>query len=186
MEDRNNAYHLQELDGSDYKIAENQPDIDGWSIYDERHQKVGKVHDMLFDPQSQKVRYIIANLKNNELNLDSRTVLVPIGIAQLHEQDDDVILSGVTAEQLRALPEYRKDGLTKFDEAAVLGVFSGSKSLEYSDDFYQHQHFSDENFYRRDNTGSTSGMRLRNRDLNVGAGRDYLDEPLRKQDNERL
>src|SRR5438270_11417418 len=100
---------LQELSGSDYEIADGEPDIRGWDVKDASDRRIGKVDELIFDTQSRKVRYMVVDLKNNKLDLDSRDVLIPIGLAELSEKGDDVILNNVTVDQLRSLPEYNDD-----------------------------------------------------------------------------
>lgn len=81
--------HLVKLSDSDYEIVDGEPDIEGWDVKNELGQKIGDVHDLLFDPQSRKVRYIIVDLDDNELELDTdKKVLIPIGIAELYESDE--------------------------------------------------------------------------------------------------
>jgi uncharacterized protein (TIGR02271 family) len=112
------------------------------------------------------------DLEGNVFDLDTRDVLVPIGIAQLHEKEDGVILPGVTAEQLRSLPEYDEDDLNSGMETKIRNVFSGSEAgglegaayatnspgtnanvgpdeltTNTSADFYNYRHFHDEKFY---------------------------------------
>src|SRR5687768_5121282 len=98
MEAENKNSRLQELGGSDYKIVKGQPNIKGWDVKDENGRKIGEVDELIFDVQSQKVRYIVVDLEGNVFDLETRDVLIPIGIAQLHDDDDDVIIPGVTAE----------------------------------------------------------------------------------------
>ena len=77
--------HLSELGGSDYEIRDGEPDIKGWDVKNEHGQKLGEVDELLFDPQSRKVRYIILDLADNELGVDvDRKVLIPIGIAKIY------------------------------------------------------------------------------------------------------
>ncbi|MEI6945661.1 hypothetical protein V9K67_00560 [Paraflavisolibacter sp. H34] len=47
-------------------------------------------------------------------------------MAQLDEKREDVILPGITAEQLRALPEYVEDHFPPEVETSVRNVFSGA------------------------------------------------------------
>jgi uncharacterized protein (TIGR02271 family) len=154
---------LEELGGSDFEIADGQPNIKGWDVKDENGQKIGEVDELLFDKQSLKVRYLIVDLEGNVFDLDTRDVLVPIGIAQLHEKDDDVILPGVTAEHLRSLPDYDKDQLDGDFESKVRNTFAGAgltgaavagSQLPGSDDFYSHDHFNEDNLYRNRNRGT--------------------------------
>ena len=148
---------LQELGESDFEIADGQPDIRGWDVKDASGNRIGEVDDLIFDTQSRKVRYMKIDLEDNVLDLEPRDVLVPIGLAQLHDDDDDVILSGVTADQLRALPEYDDDNLDTDFESGVRRVFSGVGSgalagaaltSDTDTDFYAHEHFNDDNLYR--------------------------------------
>jgi hypothetical protein len=81
--------HLQVLSDSDYEIVDGEPDITGWNVRDRHGRKIGEVDDMLFDPQSRKVRYIIVELQDVELDLvDGDKVLIPIGVADLHRSGD--------------------------------------------------------------------------------------------------
>lgn len=151
----NNERHtrLQKLSGSDFEIMDGQPDIRGWDVKDENGKQIGEVEELIFDVQSRKVRYIVLDMDDNELDLDDREVLVPIGIAQLHKDDDDVLLPGVTAEQLRSLPEYDEDRFDTDSEESVRNVFgglgAGAMAGGSDADFYNHEHFNEDNLYRK-------------------------------------
>lgn len=150
MEKRTRIDHLKELNHSNYKIADNQPHIDDWKIVDRSDRKVGKVHDMLFDKDRMKVRYIITNLKNGELMDEDRKVLIPIGQAQLNTSKKRVIVPNVTRDHLSRLPKYDKaDNLTQEDETLILDTFSGTKkTTAYNrDTFYDNDHFNEDKFY---------------------------------------
>src|SRR5688500_782386 len=96
---------LQELRGSGYEVAKGQPDIRGWEVRDDQGQLIGKVHELIFDSRANKVRYMIINVNDSkEMQLEKRSVMVPIGLAVLEQKDDDVMLQNVTPFQLRALP----------------------------------------------------------------------------------
>lgn len=174
MEQNNN--HLQELKGSDYKIVDEQPDIVGWPLYTSDHQKIGKVEDLIFDLAAQKVRYIIADLDGNELDLEEKEVLIPIGIAQLHEDDDEVIVPGISVASLNAIPAYNDDrDLTDADEQAILSVISSGDDTDWTSantERYNHAHFDDRNFYRGSirRTVNDEYSDTDNRDNNIEAG----------------
>jgi len=163
MATNENKNRLVELGGSDYKIKDGQPNIKGWPVKDNTGQKFGKVDELIFNPSSKKVRYIVVNLKDNDFNLDSRKVLVPIGKANLHENDDDVILPGVRAEQLRGLPDYKEGEITPSTESTVRNHFSGAGSAqastshtEHDDKFYEHEDFDEDRFYGKRRSSSDS------------------------------
>jgi hypothetical protein len=173
--EENEYSHLEELSGSDYEIVDGEPDITGWDVKNEHGQRIGEVEDLLFDPQSRSVRYLVVDLDDNEIDLDDeKTVLVPIGLAELHsadETDDDndndnsiynadydgdvVIIPGVTVEMLSALPDYEKGKLTPGTESSIRTIFEGSSTAgtynaiaDYDKEtFYDHDHFDKNKFY---------------------------------------
>lgn len=67
MSNENTNKRLQELGGSDFEIAEDQPDIRGWDVKDENGKKIGEVDELIFDEQSRKVRYIVLDLEEIEI-----------------------------------------------------------------------------------------------------------------------
>jgi uncharacterized protein (TIGR02271 family) len=168
-ENKNTTARLQELSGSHYEIAEGQPDIRGWDIKDESGKRIGEVEELLFDEQSRKVRYIILDLEGNVLDLEPRDVLVPIGLAQLHKEDDDVILPGITADQLRSLPDYEKGNISPdlengiratFGGAALAGAAATVPGVNDNTDFYDHDHFNEDNLYRNRKQGDNENASI--------------------------
>lgn len=161
--------HLQELNHSDYKIADDQPDINNWTIYDSAGKKVGKVKDMLFDEQAHKVRYIITNLKNGEVYNDDRNVLIPIGKAQLNTSKERIIVPNVNQKQLSTVPQYRDtDSMTQEDEVAIRNAYGTGGTTATADTydrktFYDNDAFDEEKFYnheagnRNDQARNTEG-----------------------------
>lgn len=147
---------LRELRGSDFEIVKGQPDIRGWDVRDKSGRKFGVVHDLVFDLRAQKVRYMIINvLDTKELELEKRTVMVPIGMAELDGRDNDVILPDVTPFQLRALPRYDKHNLGAKAERDISTVFgrtalgdNNNTSTDVDEKFYDHDHFNENNMYR--------------------------------------
>jgi hypothetical protein len=145
---------LQELDRSDFEIVDGEPDIRGWDVKNTAGQKIGEVEELIVDAQQKKVRYMVVDLDDNELKLDHRKVLLPIGLAQLHRDDDDVILPNVQETQLRSLPDYDEDHLTPDLERRIcsnlgrqnLTAVTGTE--EHTDDFYKHDYYNDDNLYK--------------------------------------
>jgi hypothetical protein len=146
-----NSYdRLAELGESKFEIVNGEPNITGWKVKTEDGLKVGKVDDLLFNPASQKVRYMIINFSGNELHLESnRQVLIPIGVADLYSDDeyqrsvisttttehlpgnrrydpaldgDVVVLRGITIAQLNSLPLYEKNHLSPAIERAIKNI----------------------------------------------------------------
>lgn len=145
---------LRELRGSGYEIVDGEPDIIGWSIRDTSDRKLGIVHDLLFEPEQQKVRYIIANLKDNDFDLDRRKVLIPIGVAVLQENNDVVTLNAVNPWQIRALPSYDKH-MTDQDEQDIYTIFSSTNSFATTGNsqvlpqhIYEHANYNYDNLFK--------------------------------------
>lgn len=146
---------LQELDGSDFEIVQGEPDIRGWDVKISSGQKVGEVEELILDAQQKKVRYMVVDMDDNELKLDHRKVLIPIGLAQLHKEDDDVIIPNVKAEQLQLLPEYDSNKLNPVIERRICEALGRSKESmhsanegEHHAEFYQHDYFNTDNLYK--------------------------------------
>src|SRR4051812_29530262 len=104
---------LQELDHSDFEIVKDEPDIRGWDVKNMNDEKIGEVEELIVDAPEKKVRYMVVDLDDNELKLDHKKVLIPIGLAELDEHDDDVLVPDVSTQQLQQLPDYDKDSLTQ-------------------------------------------------------------------------
>lgn len=160
--DNNKTHHLEELNHSDYKVAENQPNIDDWKILNSTDQKVGVVEDLIFDKKAMKVRYIITNLKKGDLLDDDKKVLIPIGQARLDKRNKKVIIPNITKAQLTTLPKYRiADDLNQEDELAIRNAFTGAGATgdtvgAYNKEtFYDHEDFNEERFYDQDDNMNT-------------------------------
>lgn len=144
---------LQELDRSDFEVVDGQPDIRGWDVKNANGKKIGEVEELIVDAQQKKVRYMVVDLDDNDLGLDDRKVLIPIGLAELDKDDDDVLLSSVQAEQIRSLPAYDKDHLDADMERRICTSLGRTdktavENREIEPEFYKHDYFNDDNLYR--------------------------------------
>lgn len=152
MSSVNGNKRLEELGGSDYKIVDGEPNIKGWKVKDARGKTLGEVDELIFDHQTQKVRYIVLDLEGNEIDLEDREILVPIGLAELHEVDDEVILPAVSTIQLQALPEYDSDSFSSETESRIREIFSGTglgSSAEQSRNITDNDYYNSDNLLRR-------------------------------------
>ena len=122
---------LRHLKGSDFEVADGQPDIRGWDVKDTNDQTIGEVDDLIFDERTLRVRYMVVDLDHGFFNLKKdRSVLVPIGAGEVPEKHHEVIipnLSAATADRWSSLPVYDQDKLiTPEDEYRVRNVFTGA------------------------------------------------------------
>lgn len=164
---------LEELHGSGFEVIDGQPDITGWDIRTRSGKKAGEVDDLLFDPDLGKVRYIIADLDKNELDLDDdRKVLIPIGLAELYtksskrrhrmdpafsaydpaEHGNVVYVPTISSQQLDSLPLYEKGRLSRHTEIAIRKILEpADRNEREEDEFYRHDQFNEDSFYDRGN-----------------------------------
>lgn len=209
--EENKYDHLEELGGSNYEIVDGEPNIKGWEVKNASGQLIGEVDELLFDPQSRKVRYLVVDLYGNKLSVaEDKKVLIPIGLAELYDgneevedtevendmeddaieeengvkdrlagdyggsllterdsltggdqyiydprEDGEVVIAPVTAEQLSQLPAYEKGRVTPELESTVRRIFEGAGAAGLAaaayrkEDFYTHDHFSEDKFYDR-------------------------------------
>lgn len=119
---------LKELGNSKYEVASNESDIRGWTVKNEQGRILGKVSDLLFDIESNKVLYILLDLEGNELHLRDRKVLVPMDIAEVQEAHQNVVFPGVTANELTELPTYEKGKVNTRVEDVVQHAFASTYS----------------------------------------------------------
>lgn len=174
--DNKDRNRLVELGGSDYKVADGSPNIKNWDVKDGSGRTFGKVDELIFNPASSKVRYMVVDLKGNKFNLDSRHVLIPIGKANLHEQDDDVILSGVSAEQLNGLPAYEKGkDINASYERDIRNHFSGTTAAgattatdDHDDTFYEHDDFDEDRFYGKRRSSEPESIPIIEENVEIG------------------
>ena len=157
MLDTEYAYndHLKELHASEFEMADGEPDIRNWKVIGLQNQEVGKVTELIFDEISRRVRYLIVQINGKPLNLISRSVIIPIGLADLLTDEKVVLLSGFTLGHLASLPTYEKGKISRKTEYAVRNVFlpaDGTTEMRddfnQKDSFYDHRHFNDEKFHR--------------------------------------
>jgi uncharacterized protein (TIGR02271 family) len=172
--DENEYTRLEELGGSKYEIVDGEPNIKGWEVKNENGVDIGEVDELLFDPESLKVRYLVIDLDPAISGVADRRVLVPIGLADLKVNNEMVLLPNVNSAQLSELPEYENGHLTYeiereirsvFEAPASVGTATGAEadtrhspvtaaSATISPDerqdkkaFYTHQHFDEDKFY---------------------------------------
>jgi hypothetical protein len=143
------THRLEELHGSGYELMDDQPDIVGWDVKSRSGKKVGEVTDLLFEPRTRKVRYLVVDLDDNELGMEEdREVLIPIGMAELYTKSEHrhshrdidpaydaydpardgnvVYLPDVSAEQLDELPLYEKNHLSPHVEIAIRKILGSA------------------------------------------------------------
>ncbi|RZK19452.1 MAG: hypothetical protein EOO43_11730, partial [Flavobacterium sp.] len=156
--------NLEELSQGDYKIVSGEANITGWPVSDESGSSVGKVRDLLFDPEQNAIRYIIVDLDETIRGEDDKAVLIPIGVANLAEDKKEVILPVMHESQFAAMPRYIIGEVTRETEIKIRSAIGSPAALRIEEEiaeldhsaFYRHHHF-DRGFVGNKDSGSTEG-----------------------------
>jgi uncharacterized protein (TIGR02271 family) len=168
---------LGQLD--DFKVAEGDPDVRGWTVVASDGRTIGEVDELLIDTGAMKVRYLDVEVENGLMTEPDRHVLVPIGYARLDQDADRVIVDNIASTDLRTMPAYDQSSLTRDYESSVRTSWDKGKSAVAGaagaaagavagaahsvkdavtpghdhDDFYSHDAYNDRNFYNSKKTG---------------------------------
>jgi uncharacterized protein (TIGR02271 family) len=102
--DTANLMPLSRMD--DFKVAEDDKDVRGWSVIARDGERIGKVDDLLVDTNARRVRYLGVDLDRGLLSGGhSGHVLVPIESVRL-DRNDKVLLDSVGRGEVMSLPTY--------------------------------------------------------------------------------
>lgn len=138
---------LKDLDR--YDVASKDPDVRGWNMVDKEGRTLGKIHELMVDPDAKKVRYLDVRLDNSITQREHEMhVLVPIGMASIHEKNDEVV-AGFDKEKLLECPAIQSEAVEKEYEEQLLEkmIPEPGKIARNPEDFYQLEQFEPERFY---------------------------------------
>jgi hypothetical protein len=151
--------NLKELHSSGYEVSDGEPDIRGWKVRTNDNRDVGKIDELLFDVSSLRVRYLVLDLQGKILNLVSRHLLIPIGLAELDVAHKIVYFPAVTVAHLASLPDYKKGKVSLETERTIRNAFAPKDGIEYKDvdyadpeEFYRDDMYSQDRMYRSGRT----------------------------------
>ena len=148
----------------DYKVAEGNPDPRGWDVI-ANGTKVGEVDKLIADLNALKVRYLDVELDKDFAGTKDRHVLIPIGAARLDDDNDNVLLQGMTRDALIGLPAFAANTpITRDYENSLRERMTGAPipAPRSGHDYYEHEHFDENRFFgkRGASTKGESGERL--------------------------
>src|SRR5688500_15496245 len=108
---------------SDARFPESMTDVRGFEVRTRDDEKVGKVDDLIATTDG-RVRYLDIYLGGI---FNPRHVVLPVGAAEVDERRDVVWISGMTKDEIKALPDYTGDASAINDdyEARVRRVYAG-------------------------------------------------------------
>jgi len=139
--------HLKELQESGFEMANGEPDIRNWKVISNQNQEIGRIVELLFHEVSRRVRYVVVDLNGKPLNLVSRNVIIPIGLAELNKVEKVVLFPGLNIGHIASLPSYERGKITIETERSIRSVFAPTNGIDYRDEDF---HDSDEYDDRKD------------------------------------
>jgi hypothetical protein len=111
----------------DFRLPKGAPNVRGWNVFGEDHERLGVVDEMLVDPVQMKVAFLDVDVADDMFLLrEDRHVIVPIEAVELRERGEDVWIHGLTARQVSELPAYTGGAVDPLVEMRVRQAFSGA------------------------------------------------------------
>ncbi len=168
--------HLCNLDElSDYKVADDYPDVRDWEVRDTDNRVIGNVDNLLVNKNARRVVYLdvevdktiidanhdpYARSDNNEIrefvNKDGENhIIVPIGMVNVDEDNNIVNANGINHRTFAETKRYRKgDRIDREYEVIVLDSYNRdneNRDNEYEDDdFYERDEFDRNRYSQRE------------------------------------
>ncbi|MDP4116958.1 MAG: PRC-barrel domain-containing protein [Bacteroidota bacterium] len=142
----NNFSRIKDYSGT--RVKTSSFDYRGWDVFSLDNKHVGKVNDIIFDTFEKSIRYVELKTGVGLLG-QNKFLLIPIGLAYLSENDDNIIIE-LNKESIGRLPEFSGDIITRSYEQTLRESIK-SEVVNYDDmreDFYRHHHFDENNFYK--------------------------------------
>jgi hypothetical protein len=134
-------------DLTDFEVADGNPDVRGWTVRGNDGQALGTVYELIVDVEALKVRYLDVELDARfQINAYENHILLPIGVASLDAEDDNVFVSGLNSESVLSYPPYTEIQITRDYEEAMLRALGVSPAAE---DFYDRESYDANGFYNR-------------------------------------
>lgn len=99
----------------EFQVASGESDIRGWPLIDAKDRQAGTIEDLLFDPDSEKVRYALLRPA-----VDSALTPIPVGLIEVEGQERTVRAPSLTRDDLEALPTYYPGHFNRTEEELVL------------------------------------------------------------------
>jgi PRC-barrel domain len=168
--------HLKELSASDFEIKHGEHDIRNWKVVTAQNQEIGRISELLFDEVSRRVRYVIVDLNGKPLNLISRPVIIPVGLAVLHEKEKVVSFPGLTAGHIASLPSYDKGKITIENEMEIRSVFAPTNGLTYHDEDFNDR----DTVYKREHLSENNNIRYGREVVEKNSLKDEIKENIEK------
>ncbi len=135
-------------DLTDFEVADDNPDVRGWTVRGSDGQALGTVYELIVEPEILKVRYLDVELDSRfQINEHENHILLPIGAASLDEDGDNVFVPALNAESVLHYPPYTEIQITREYEETMLRALG--KEPAATSRFYEQDSYDAGAFYQR-------------------------------------
>ena len=135
-------------DLTEFEVADDNPDVRGWTVRGSDGQALGTVFELIVELEALKVRYLDVELDRRfQINERESHILLPIGVAALDDDGDNVFVPALNAESVLNYPPYAEIQITREYEEAMLRALSLETGS--GDQFYERDCYDASGFYRR-------------------------------------
>ena len=136
-------------DLTEFEVADGNPDVRGWAVRGGDGQALGVVYELIVDPEALKVRYLDVELDAGfHINEFENHILLPIGVASLDAEGDNVFVPALNAESVLDYPPYVEIQVTRGYEEAMLRAL-GVAPTPANSGFYERDSYDTASFYQR-------------------------------------
>lgn len=134
-------------DLTDFEVADGNPDVRGWTVRGNDGQALGTVFELIVDPEILKVRYLDIELDTRfQIKEYENHILLPIGVASLDADGDNVFVPALNTESVLHYPPYVEIQVTRTYETAMMRALGLIPVLD--GDFYGTPVHDATTFYR--------------------------------------
>lgn len=149
-------------DLTEFEVADSSSDVRGWSVRGADGRKFGEVAELIVEEEALKVRYLDIEL-DSSLQIDKRTrhILLPVGVAALDEDGDNVFVPALTLETVLEYPPYADIQISREYEEAMLRALKLPLPAAGSASFYQQPPYDEQQFYQNRQPTELSAFRRR-------------------------
>lgn len=138
---------LHELD--DFEVHENDPDVRNWDVIGGDGTRIGKVDELIVDPDAMKVRYLNVDVSDNlEIKGEDKQLLIPIGMAALDEDKNNVFVDALNRDMISTYPRYTGGPINKKYEIEIQNKLHPGRTANKGS-FYEHPSYDQSKFYGR-------------------------------------
>lgn len=131
----------------DFEVADRDADPRGWPVRGGDGRQFGTVHELIVEPGARQVRYLDVELDHSfQVNEHERHILLPIGVAALDADADNVFVPALDHETVLRYPPYVELQITRDYEQAMLRALQLPAGPD--DDFYGQPAHDAAAFYR--------------------------------------